>query len=84
MGGARGRSGSGGGHGIGQGTAGCWEPAVDRGWGQPTLADGTDYVHVGKTIQDSPIWVHPDIVSASIPEDIRRVIPDPEDIRRGI
>ncbi len=36
-----------------------------------------------QTIQDTPIWGHPDIVSASISEDFRRAIPDTADIRRG-
>jgi hypothetical protein len=54
-----------GGNGSGQGTAGCSEPVVDLGWGP------TGYVHVGKTDQDSPIWGHSDIVSASLPEDIK-------------
>ena len=54
------------------------------GGDQPTLADGVIYVRVGQTIQDAPIWVHPDIVSVSIPEDFRRATPDTVDIRRGL
>ena len=42
------------------------------GGDQPTLADGVSYVCVGQTSQDAPIWGHPDIVSASIPDDFRR------------
>ena len=59
-------------------------PPLIVGGDQPTLADGTDYVRVGQTIQDAPIWGHPDIVSASIPEDFRTAIPDTADIQRGL
>jgi hypothetical protein len=59
-------------------------PPLIVGGDQPTLADGMGYVRVGQTIQDAPIWGHPDIVSDSIPEDFRRAIPDTADIRRGL
>jgi hypothetical protein len=59
-------------------------PQLIVGGDQPTLADGTGYMRVGQTIQDVPIWGHPDIVSDSIPEDFRRATPDTADIQRGL
>jgi hypothetical protein len=69
--------------GVARGPQVIWSPPLIVGGDQPTLADGVSYVRVGQTIQDSPIWGHPDIVSASIPEDFRRAIPDTADIWRG-
>ena len=41
-------------------------PQLIVGGDQPMLADGVSYVSVGQTSQDTTIWGHLDIVSASI------------------
>ncbi len=41
-------------------------PPLIVGGDQLMLADGVSYVSVGQTRQDTTIWAHPDIVSASI------------------